>query len=72
MRDIPRVRLLCSQNGALVHQYSAGPTSGFHLWSPLWSGGAANCAADLYYYTYSGGQQTGVVYLAHMDFTAAG
>jgi hypothetical protein len=80
MRWSPRVRVLCRQNGEVVYQYSQGPGGDpwapqFHLWDAVWAahgGGPANCEADLYYYTWRGHEQTGVVYLAHREFTAAG
>ncbi len=81
MRELPLVRVLCFQNGQMVYQYSqwsngAEPwVPSFALWSAPWAangGGAADCAADLYYFTYQGQTQTGVVYLWHTEFTASG
>jgi hypothetical protein len=81
MRWSPRVRLLCFQNGQTVYQYSQGTDGSqpwepaFHLWDAIWAengGGAANCEADLFYYTWRGNRQTGVVYLVHREFRAEG
>jgi hypothetical protein len=80
MKDTPQVRVLCFQSGQMVYQYSqwsngAEPwVPSFALWSAPWAangGGAADCSADLYYFTYQGQTQTGVVYLAHTEFTAS-
>jgi len=79
MKDTPQVRVLCFQSGQMVYQYSqwsngADPwVPSFALWSAPWAangGGAADCVADLYYFTYQGQTQTGVIYLAHTEFTA--
>ena len=49
----PYVNLLCYQNGALVAQGWAGFFDGalgnqtFRLYSPQWTGGAADCTANL-------------------------
>ena len=81
MNDRPMVRVVCSQNGDIVYQYAQWSDGSspwvpmFVLWDAIWAGnggGSANCVADLYYYTWQGQTQTGVVYLAHAEFTAAG
>jgi hypothetical protein len=81
MRDLPLVRVLCFQGDEMVYQYSqwAGGSDpwvpSFTLWSDTWAGnggGPAGCFADLYYFTYQGQTQTGVVYLDHTVFTASG
>jgi len=81
MNETPMVRVICSQNGEMVYQYaqwsdgSSPWVSTFWLWSATWAangGGPADCFADLYYYTWQGQTQTGIVYLAHTEFTAAG
>ena len=81
MKDTPLVRVLCFQSGQMVYQYSqwsdgsATWTPQFRLWSDPWAangGGRADCVADLYYFTYQGQTQTGVVYLAHTELTASG
>jgi hypothetical protein len=71
MREAPRVRLICQQGDQMVYQYASDPSALFHLWSTAWKGGAADCAADLYYFTYRGQTQTGIVYLAHTEFAVA-
>jgi hypothetical protein len=51
--DFPYVNLRCFQNGSLVGEGWAGFFDGalgthtFTLWSPQWSGGAADCTASL-------------------------
>lgn len=67
-----RVRVLCYQD-ELVYQYSTDEDAAvFVLSGGLWTGGAAHCEADLYYFTLTGyGQQTGVFYLAHTEFEVA-
>lgn len=71
MRESARVRVLCNQDGSLVYQNASDPAAGFHLWSMLWQSRAADCSADLFYFTYRGQAQTGVVYLAHTEFRVA-
>jgi hypothetical protein len=77
LRSSPEVRVLCSQNGQSVYS-SAQFGDGSSPWSPSftlsggnWLGGSASCFADLYYYTWQGKTETGVVYLAHVDFEVA-
>jgi hypothetical protein len=81
MKSTPMVRVLCFQGDQMVYQYSQWSngsdtwTPQFTLWSDPWAangGGLANCGADLFYFTYQGQTQTGVVYLAHTEFTASG
>jgi hypothetical protein len=81
MKEMPLIRVLCFQSGQMVYQYSqwsngAEPwVPSFALWSDPWArngGGPADCAADLYYFSYQGQTQTGVIYLAHTEFTATG
>jgi hypothetical protein len=71
LRQTLRVRVLCRRDGELVYQYASDPAARFHLWSMAWQGGAADCAADLYYFTYKGKTQTGVVYLARTEFAVS-
>jgi hypothetical protein len=71
LRETLRVRVLCHRDGELVYQYASDPAARFHLWSVLWKGGAAECAADLYYFTYQGKTQTGVVYLDRTEFAVS-
>lgn len=77
LKSAPEVRLLCSQNGQNVYS-SAQVGDGTSPWSPsftlsggAWLGGSATCFADLYYYTWQGKTETGVVYLGHVDFNVA-
>jgi hypothetical protein len=81
MRYTPIVRVLCRQDGEIVHQYAQWNDGGspwlpsFALWDSIWAangGGPADCVADLYYYTWKGQTETGIVYLAHTEFVAAG
>jgi hypothetical protein len=48
--DVPFVNLRCYQNGALVANGSSAFSTGdtFNLTSGLWTGGAADCTANLY------------------------
>jgi hypothetical protein len=69
----PNVSLTCSQNGTVVYGavtgfYASYPwpwTQDMTLSSTAWSSGAADCVAELYY--FSG---TSTVNLASMSFTA--
>jgi hypothetical protein len=50
-------------------------TPTFTLYSSTWAangGGAADCNATLFYYTWKGHTETGVVVMATDSFTAAG
>jgi hypothetical protein len=59
----PYVNLNCYQGGALVSQTWEGYFDGalgdrmFGLYSPVWTGGAADCTADLKGYTSKGWKQ---------------
>jgi hypothetical protein len=70
----PRVEVLCYQNGALVYGEGGSPTDAFLLGGggSLWrsTGGAASCVANLYYFTWKGGQPA-TVYLATTSFDAS-
>lgn len=73
-RQGPRVQVICYQDGALVYG-EAGPASQAFLLggaSSAWlvAGGAAHCVADLYVWTYRGGQT--FTWLASTEFDAAG
>ena len=70
----PRVQLICYQGTTLVYG-EAGPYEqsfllggGSSIWRTV--GGSANCVADLYYWSYTGGQQQ-FNWLASTQFTAA-
>ena len=71
----PRVEVLCYQNGALVYGEAGSPSDSFQLGGggSLWltAGGSASCVANLYYFTWNGGQP-GTVYLATTSFNAVG
>jgi hypothetical protein len=62
--DRPYVTLTCSQNGTQVYSMTAGfypsyPfTHYYSLSSSAWTGGAADCMADLHYSTSSGKKVT--------------
>ena len=65
-----RVQVLCYQNGEMVFAISRAWNVEFVLgggWSP-WrdAGGAATCNADLYYWSYNGGQKFN--FLANTQF----
>jgi hypothetical protein len=72
---IPRVEVLCYQNGALVYGEGGSPTDAFLLGGggSLWlsGGGAASCVANLYYFTWNA-NTPGTTYLATTSFDAAG
>jgi hypothetical protein len=72
---VPRVEVLCYQNGALVYGEAGSPMDAFLLGGAasawLSGGGGASCVANLFYFGQSGGQSTGV-YLATTSFDAAG
>jgi hypothetical protein len=71
----PRVEVLCYQNGALVYGEAGSPDNIFTLGGggSLWldAGGSASCVANLYYFTWNGGQPA-TTYLATTSFDAAG
>jgi len=70
-----RIALMCSQNGSVVYMLSGSAGSSFPLGgagtSSGWSGGEAYCDASLFYYTYQGQTQTGVVTLGDTGFEVA-
>lgn len=76
----PEMSVSCSQNGQQVYlevQMMSGsspyaPT--FGLYSPTWAangGGPADCTANLFYYTWKGHTETGVVQMASSSFTTS-
>lgn len=71
----PRVEVLCYQNGTLVYGEAGSPGDTFVLGGggSVWlaTGGSASCVANLYYFTWNGGQP-GTVYLASTSFNALG
>jgi hypothetical protein len=68
----PSVELDCSQGGTLVYAHTAGfyPSYGwsrdYTLSGGMWTGGAADCTATLYYTTKNGTNST----LATLSFPA--
>lgn len=67
----------CTQAGRQVyldvHGQNDPSWTQFSLWSPAWQsagGGSASCVAKLYYYTWQGKTETGVVYEASTSFNA--
>lgn len=68
-----RIQVICYQNGNLVYGEAGPYTQSFLLggasseWQQL--GGPADCVADLYYWSYNGGQKFN--WLASADFVAA-
>jgi hypothetical protein len=80
MKWIPEVSLNCSQKGQEVYLGVETPTGSgswtpqFTLWSQQWANngsGPAECTAKLYYYTWQGKAETGVVYLAQTSFVTS-
>ena len=79
MRWIAEESVACSKNGTDVYlQAQTAPStsqpwvSTWALTSPQWAiagGGAATCTAQLYYYTWQGKTETGVVILNTVTFT---
>jgi hypothetical protein len=76
----PRIQVMCYQDGALVYGEAAPYYQSFLIggaWS-LWQAdqppadreSAAHCVADLYYWSYQGGQKFN--WLASVEFDAAG
>jgi hypothetical protein len=69
----PFVQLSCFQGRDLVFSQSAGFFSGYPftqsygLWSVYWTGGAADCTAQLYYFTTNGRERV----IATLDFPVA-
>jgi hypothetical protein len=81
VKGLPEMSLTCSQNGQQVYadfemMSGSSPYSPtFTLSSPTWAangGGGANCDATLFYYTWQGNKETGVVIMATNTFTANG
>jgi hypothetical protein len=81
VKGTPEMSVTCWQNSQPVYldvQVMSG-ASPFHpqftLWSTAWAannGGSANCTANLFYYTWKGKVETGVVYMATTSFVAQG
>jgi hypothetical protein len=79
MKWVPEESVICTSNGQMVYgnvqvqtSGSSPWTSSWTLWSQTWAnagGAAASCTASLFYYTWQGKTETGVVYLASSIFT---
>lgn len=71
----PRIEVLCYQGGALGFGMAGGVDYSFQLGGAgsiwLWSGGAADCTANLFYFGWRAGVQT-YNWLASTDFDAEG
>ncbi len=71
----PRIAVKCYQSGTLVYAEAGAVGESFVLGGAgsvwLTNGGAANCNADLFYFTYNRGVQTDH-WLASTSFDAAG
>jgi hypothetical protein len=69
-----RIQVLCYQNGQLVFGAAAAHDTEFLLGGSMsqWylNGGTASCVADLYYWSYNGGQKFN--WLASTQFDAPG
>ena len=69
-----RIQVLCYQNGNLVYGEAGPYDQGFLLGGAMsiWyqNSGAATCHADLYYWSYNGGQKFNPI--AYTDFEALG
>jgi type II secretory pathway pseudopilin PulG len=75
-KSLQEIGLTCTENGQTV--YLSANTQNepswtqFKLWSQEWSvagGGSANCVAQLYYFTWQGKTETGVVIEDQTTFT---
>ena len=66
------VALKCYQDSVWVYQLQRSLSSDFPLGgagvSSGWTGGAAYCTADLFYFTYTAHTESGTVYVAKTDF----
>jgi hypothetical protein len=80
VKGLPEMSVNCwqgDQNVYLGVQMMSGPSPyapTFTLWSSTWAangGGPANCTASLFYYTWQGQRETGIVYMATSSFTAS-
>jgi len=77
-KNVQEVSVSCAQNGNNVyldvHTQNQASWLQFTLWSQTWAnagGGSANCVAQLYYYTWQGKRETGLVVEAQTSFVAA-
>jgi hypothetical protein len=69
MRETALVWLSCFRDGQQIHQFGGLPSETFGLWNANpWTGGPADCRADLYYFTYKGQVETSRVFLANTTF----
>ncbi len=70
----PRIEVLCYQSGHLVYGEAGGVDQSFLLGGAMseWlkTGGPADCSANLFYWSYNGGQTYN--WLASTGFPAAG
>jgi hypothetical protein len=81
VKAVPEESVTCTSNGQEVYlnvQTGSGSTGSWTadwtLWSQAWQsagGGAANCIAELYYYTWQGKSETGITYLASANFAVS-
>ena len=66
------VGVKCYQGGVWVYQLQEALGSGFPLGGPGvssdWGSGAAYCDADLFFFTYSGHAESGVVHVTQTGF----
>ena len=81
VKGLPEMTVQCSQAGQEVYagtQMMSGASPfapSFTLYSAVWAangGGSADCNATLFYYTWQGQRETGVVIMARDSFTANG
>jgi hypothetical protein len=71
MKWVARIVVYCDQDGVTNYQSQEVAYSSFTLSGGWWFGGAADCTAKLFYFTYRGQDETGVVYLAETTFATA-
>ena len=69
MQDAALVSVCCWQGGVGVYHVAGVATDPFTLSGEFWTGGAAQCTADLYYYEWKGMVQTGPFDLTSTRFS---
>lgn len=70
-REVVRIAVVCKQDLSIVWQSQQAVPATFTLSGGWWYGGAADCTARLFYFTYKGNEQVGIEYLAETAFTVA-
>lgn len=71
LRDGARIWVRCWQGETWVFQVASTEAAQFLLAGGSWTGGAAHCSAELFYYEYQGQTATNLVSLALTEFDVA-